>query len=284
MTLKAPASGRSAHRDARSYLASFCWDGDPFCPRCSEQNVYGLKDGRMRCGGCGYTFHDFSCRWINRVRVPPRYWVKIIDKFAFGQNTREIADSLMISYNTVFKALNVVRMAVACRDRHGARFVDERNEFVDFCARHRDSACDDPGELHCRAPVFGVRQENGRAVLELLDDCTGQDAVDMPVLKKLWREVVYTDFCRDYDGLVFSCCKRFREDRLPFRPDVRVGLDAAEGFWSFARKKLDTYHCLSPGNFPLYLKEQEFRHAHRDKDLTAALLRTVCRFVPNLDH
>lgn len=270
-------------QDAKTYLASFCWDGDPYCPRCAEQTIYNLKDGRMRCGGCGYTFHDFSCRWINRVQVPPRYWLKILDLFARGMNTREIADDLLISYNTAFKALNIIRLAVVHLADDAHKFLDEKNGFVDFCAAHRASLKN--GErLPCQAPVFGIRQQRDGLVLETLDGHTANSAMELPAMKKLWREVVYSDYYDRYDGLVFSCCKTFRDDN-PFPPvEAKFGLDAAEGFWAFARKNLAVYHCLSPENFPFYLKEQEFRYRHRHGDLISAMLGALCRFVPNLAH
>jgi transposase len=278
-----PVHAHPSKRDAKSYLASFCWDGDPFCPRCSESTVYNLKDGRMRCGGCGYTFHDFSRRWINRVQIPPRYWLKILDMYARGFNAREISDDLMVSYNTVFKALNVVRLAVVCLAADAGKFLDDNHGFVDFCAAHK-RALKDGRTISCRAPVFGIRHKKDEVELELIDELRGQEAFDLPALKKLWREIIYTDAWEGYDGLVFSCCKRFRDD-TPIPPiEAKLGLDAAEGFWAFARKNLSVYHCLSPENFPYYLKEQEFRYRHRDGDLISALLGALCRFVPNLAH
>lgn len=267
--------------DAKAYLASYCWDNGPFCPRCSESNVYALKDGRIRCGGCGYTFHDFTGRWINRVQLPPRYWLKIVDKFAQGSNTKEIAEALMISYNTVFKALHLIRLAVVSQGLDAHKFVDRRNEFVDFCSSHK-KVLKNAGEAPCQAPVFGVKQHNGAARLFLLDTCTGHEAMDLAPLKKLWREVVYTDYFQGFDGLIFSCCKSFRENKHIPETDIHLSLDASEGFWAFAKKRLAVYHCMSPENFPLYLKEQEFRYAHRDGGLRQALFRTLCRFVPNL--
>jgi transposase len=217
------------------------------------------------------------------VQIPPRYWLKILDMFARGYNTREIADGLMVSYNTVFKALNVVRLAVVCLAADACKFMDGNNGFIDFCAEHK-LALKSGRAIPCRAPVFGIRHKKDEVELELIDELCGHEAFDLPALKKLWREIIYTDAWDGYDGLVFSCCKRFR-DGTPLPPtEAKLGLDAAEGFWVFARNNLSVYHCLSPENFPYYLKEQEFRYRHRDGDLISALLGALCRFVPNLAH
>ena len=71
-TTKVPGSMRlfKGRTDAHGYFRDLCWQGGVFCPRCQSRRVYVLKEGRMRCGGCGYTFHDFSGRWINRVKIP----------------------------------------------------------------------------------------------------------------------------------------------------------------------------------------------------------------------
>jgi transposase len=176
-----------------------------------------------------------------------------------------------------------VRLAVACLSGEGERLIACRDRLTGFCAVHKRTAGEEK-ILRCLAPVFGVRLSRNGATLELLEDMRAHEAVELPTLKKIWREVFYTDHCLGFDGLLFSCCRRFRENRYLPLADSPVSLDSREGFWSFARRQLENYHCLSPENFPLYLKEQEFRYAHRQGDLVSALLAALCAFVPNLWH
>ncbi|NLP05694.1 DDE transposase, partial [Candidatus Fermentibacteria bacterium] len=66
MRLEAYESLISSPASARKYLLGFCWKNHQrHCPRCRTRKLYRLADGRRRCSKCGFTFHDFSGRWIN---------------------------------------------------------------------------------------------------------------------------------------------------------------------------------------------------------------------------
>ena len=40
-------------------------------------------------------------------------------------------------------------------------------------------------------------------------------------------------------------------------------INGLEGFWSYAKERLIKFHGISKENFPLYLKEMEFRYNNR---------------------
>jgi transposase len=48
-------------------------------------------------------------------------------------------------------------------------------------------------------------------------------------------------------------------------------INGIEGFWSYAKHKLYNYRGVSKSNFPLYLKEMEFRYNHRKENLLSLL-------------
>ena len=66
--------------------------------------------------------------------------------------------------------------------------------------------------------------------------------------------------------------KRINYGKHPADDDERVYLDKIEGFWSYAKERLQKFHGLSPQTFPYYLKELEFRYNHRNEDLFENLL------------
>lgn len=255
-------------------------DGD-FCPKCSEEKVYHLKDGRIRCKTCRYTFHTFTRRWINQVRLPSQVWWDVLELFAAGLNTKQVAAAVDVSYNTAYKALSTIRLALVDRYEKGTAFIDAKNEFADFCVRHR-RAKKTKEETPCMAPVFGLHMENGGPTrLDLMNDFGVEDIFSSGMIVKTWREIIYTDAFGDYVGLISSCCRRLRESKPTNGMDARVGMDAAGGFWAFAKRYLENYHCLSPETFPLYAKEAEFRFTHRHVDPVPLLAEALCRLVPN---
>ena len=67
---------------------------------------------RYRCKRCGYTFHDFSGRWINRLRISYKSWLWIIKFFEVELSSRRTAQQVGLSYPTVLKAITILHLAI----------------------------------------------------------------------------------------------------------------------------------------------------------------------------
>ncbi len=63
----------------------------------------------------------------------------------------------------------------------------------------------------------------------------------------------------------------------------KVYINGLEGFWSWAKERLIKYHGVSKANFPLYLKELEFRYNHRHTDMFEKVADYLCDLVPKLE-
>src|SRR3972149_8253822 len=104
--------GKMGNR-ARLFFKKACTKtGRIFCARCRSRTIYRILGKQYRCKRCGYTFHDFSGRWISRLRISYKSWLWII-KFIEGElSTRKIAQQVGLSYPTVLKAITIVRLAI----------------------------------------------------------------------------------------------------------------------------------------------------------------------------
>lgn len=49
-------------------------------------------------------------------------------------------------------------------------------------------------------------------------------------------------------------------------------INGIEGFWSYAKERFHKYHGINMTNYPLYLKEMEFRFNHRNEDVFKLLV------------
>ena len=62
-------------------------------------------------------------------------------------------------------------------------------------------------------------------------------------------------------------------------------INGIEGFWSFAKERFHKYHGISKTNYPLYVKEMEFRFNNRNENVFK-LLMDICivrgQFSPDL--
>jgi len=52
----------------------------------------------------------------------------------------------------------------------------------------------------------------------------------------------------------------------------RNHINGIEGFWSFAKERFHKYHGISKTNYPLYIKEMEFRFNNRNENVYKLLI------------
>ena len=265
------------------WFRRLCWDNSPFCIRCHEKKVYTLKDDRYRCPSCGYTFHDFTGRFIGRCALGPEAWLGMLHHFAAGDTARRTAATLGTAYNTAHKALTTIRLALAATSPDARSLLDQDMELMNFCP---DDPAPEPGEhcRRCRSPVFALADTGSGVRFVHLPDLRPREVMTTPLAKNQWLVFLYTDRFQEYDSLIFSCCRFARRD---FKPGMALGsvhLDRRSIFWSFAKPLLARYHCITPQTTPLYLKEMEFRFNHRHADLLPLVARHLCALMPDHEY
>lgn len=264
-------------------IRSLCWPrGSRFCPRCRARRVYLLAGGRLRCSLCGYTFRDVSGRWIGNGALAPAQWIELARLFAAEESALSMAKTLGLSYNTAYKSLTALRFSIA------AQSLDARELFGPACLgrflKGRKLIVPPRTEAGRSHSVFGIIEKQGWVFIDLISRITPEDVFHFGLQFHLTLtrlgSIVYTDRYRQYDGLILCA-----DESLPLYSirgrKGRVFMDqAVHGFWEFARSRLKIYKGVSPGRFPLYLKELEFRYNHRGEDLVPLLLDCLCAFVP----
>ena len=91
-----------------------------FCPRCRCRKLYKLREGRYRCSRCQYTFHEFSGRWINQGRLTCVQWLSLIKLFELEVSVRKMAQQMGLSYGTVYRAIQTIRLAIVSQAQDAA--------------------------------------------------------------------------------------------------------------------------------------------------------------------
>lgn len=81
-------------------------------------------------------------------------------------------------------------------------------------------------------------------------------------------------FC-GYRHLKIDHSKRFSSGK--------VYINCLEGLWSWAKDRLIKHRGISKENFPLYLKELEFRYNNRNNDIFEIVADYLCALVPKLN-
>lgn len=275
-------AGARDEEAARRYFLGLCWpDESRFCVKCGEKSPYALKTGRLRCSRCGYTFHDFSGRWINSGNLSSASWLELLRLFAAEKTTKGIAVRLGISYNTAYKAVSAVRTAILAHALD-ARSLLGPESGLDLSASNKNKTA---GKAR-HGPVFGIIEERGFAFVDYLPDFSPETILHFKLNFMLRTTrlggIVFTGRYRNYSTLV--CCPgddlepgyfHAEESSSPFEQDSE--------FWVYARERITKFHGVTKQRFPFYLKELEFRFNHRRQDIMPILAQYLCNLVPKFD-
>lgn len=240
---------------ARRYLLRFCWeDGAPHCPRCRCAKIYHLREGRLRCSQCGYTFHDFSDRWINSARLTCRQWLQLTHLFEQDLSTRKISTSVGVSYDTAYRAVSAIRQSLPAVGQDDLR-VESSSE---------------------SSPVFGIKAAERRIEADVLPDIHPTQILAHDSRKYKLSSVVFSVGHEKWDALVFSCGP---EVLKPFRDCLEGPLwngHEVAGFLRYSSRRLAKHRNISPRRFPLYMRELVFRFNNRDRSLFVLLVGRLC--------
>ena len=273
----------SSENRARNYLSKKCLkNGHRFCPRCSHRKLYKLKDNRRRCSRCRYTFHDFTGRWINRGRLSCIQWLSIFKLFELEVSVRKITDQMNLSYNTVYGAIQTIRYAILAHAEDGPDLLSGEIELDEAYFGGRRKGNRGRGAAG-KIPVFGILERQGKVRVSVVQDVSAETLLNLTLKTVRRGSIVYTDKFRSYDSLMFCGYRHLKVDHQKRFASGKVYINGLEGFWSWAKERLIKYHGVSKTNFPLYLKELEFRYNHRHIDLFEKVADYLCDLVPKLE-
>jgi transposase len=125
--------------------------------------------------------------------------------------------------------------------------------------------------------VFGIFKRNGSVYTEVVPDCKKATLQAIIRGRVAVEAVIHSDGWRGYDGLVdvgYSKHLRVNHGSNEFvRGNSHV--NGIEGFWSFAKRRLQKFNGVLPETFNLHLKECEYRFNNRDKNLYREMLKLL---------
>lgn len=282
MDLKSFESLIKSENSARLFLAKLCWKNSRrFCTRCRSRKIYRIVGKRFRCKRCGYTFHDFTGRWVNRLRISYKNWLWVIKLFELELSARRIAQQTGLSYPTVLKAVNAIRTAIVASSSDASDLLGGVVEMDESYFGGRRKGKRGRGAAG-KVPVFGILERNGVVKVEAVKDVKARTLLDLTVKTVRRGSIVYTDKFKGYDSLMFCGYRHINLDHKKFFANGKVYINGVEGFWSYAKERLIKFHGISKEKFPLYLKEMEFRYNNRGKSLFNLLAQNLCNLVPDL--
>lgn len=265
---------------AKYFLRSLCWKNyRRFCPRCRGYRVYRFTGTTYRCKECRYDFHDFTGRWLNRLRISCRDWLWIVKLFELELSALKIAQQLELSYPTVLKAVTTIRLAILAhaRDRDDFLLGEVEMDEAYFGGKRKGKR---GRGAPSKVPVFGILEREGQVRVEVVKNVTAETLLGLTVKTVRRGSIVYTDKYSSYDSLMFCGYRHLKVDHSKRFASGKVYINGIEGFWSYAKERLIKHHGISKWKFPLYIKEMEFRYNHRRE----ALFPILCQYLASLEE
>jgi transposase len=275
MPLKSLESLFQSERRSHLHLVNAAWrQNRRFCVRCHSQKIYRLGDKRYRCAHCGYTFHDFTRRWIGELNLTARQWLWIVKLFELEIPPTQLAKEVGISYPTALKAIYLIRRAIA----QGSG--DPHIPSVDSDVATGTQAEGRAGGAKFQGRAFGLLQREDKIHVIPIENLKSEAVLqEQPKFAKQ-GSIIFTGPFRQYDGLILwryrlssSAAKQFAGGKPAFD-----GLDA---FWNFARPRLGKFHRSSDQDLYYFLMELAFRYEHRDRELFDTVISLMTRLMPN---
>ncbi len=205
------------------------------------------------------------------MKLPLRDWLWLVKLFELEISARKVSQQLGISYPTVLKAFHLIRKAITAhadgRDSLLNGEVELNQTYFEDRRRNRPSH---------KIPVFGILERKGQVRVEILKEITAEEMLNKTVKTVRRGSVVYTDRFNGYDALMFCGYKHIRMNSGKRFTRKEVYINGVDGFWSYAKERINKFHGVSREKFPFYLKEMEFRYNHRNKPIFDKLVCYLC--------
>jgi transposase len=269
MPLKSLESLFRSERRSYLHLVSEAWrQNRRFCVRCESSKIYRLADKRYRCARCGYTFHDFTRRWIGELNLTARQWLWVIKLFELEIPPAQLAKEVGISYPTALKAIYLIRRAIA----------QASGEAGSANSAGSAESVDEAVGMETTGRVFGLIEKDRQIRVTVVSKLGAEEIFGAHGKFARQGPIIFTEPFGDYAGLLLW--------RLRLPPGLaksftsKPPLEGFHGFWAFARSRLSRFHRSSDQDFYYFLTELAFRYQHRDEELFDSLVRLVTQLMP----
>ena len=212
------------------------------CPYC-QAPLYGLGDGMFKCRRCR---RKLSPRRHTKVR-------KLIGAFCHGENALECAARLGYSYVSVHTHFDSFRQLCA-------RISEEQYEAL----RHKP--CEYEEYFYLERSKRGRKNAVFDAHNFLTFDYEGHlYTIVMPSLTQFRQQFIDDNL----ESVYAAEFVRFKRQSRLIRISQRY--NSIVRFWEFFEQSILRYKGVSRENFPLYLKEMEFKFNHAPEQQSALL-------------
>jgi transposase-like protein len=219
-------------------------------------------------------------RYAIRARISEHQFRQIVRLFALDLDATQIAALSGLNRNTINRYLRGIRERIAEYCESQSPFSGEIEVDESYFGARRIKGKRGRGAFG-KTAVFGVFKRNGCVYTEIVPDCRKTTLQGIIRGRVTLDSVIYSDGWRGYNGLVdvgYGKHLRVNHGQDEFVRG-KTHINGIEGFWGFAKSRLNRFRGMNKHTFYLHLKECEFRFNYRKQDLYHLILK-LCRNRP----
>ena len=196
---------------------------------------------------------------LKRCRLRKETQCQLIEYFILQVTARSAADMLEIQANSAalfYRKIRLVIFDVLSRESDTVFSGEiELDESYFGGVRKGKRGRGASGKV----PVFGLLKRGGKVYTQVISDTKSETLMPIIVKKIKPDSVVYTDCYGSYNALDVSEFKHYRINHSVLFASKHNHINGIENFWNQAKRVLRKYNGIPKKNFPLFLKECEFR-------------------------
>jgi len=235
------------------------------CFYCSKYGLYRLKDRRLKCRNCKAYYS------LAKLKKD----LQILYFFYLELSARKAARELGTSYKSVHDRYMLFRLGIAGHLDKEFTKLKGKLELDEAYFGGKRKGKRGRGAYN-KAIVFGILERNGKVYTRVVPNVSAETLMGEIKAKSRKGSVFYTDCFKSYNSL-----KQYgKHSRINHSKAFGKGhnhINGIEGFWSYSKERFHKYHGINRQNYPLYLKEMEFRFNHRDDDVFKLLVDIIMR-------
>ena len=214
---------------------------------------------------------------ITRCKISKKLQGQLLGYFVAEVTARTAADLLTLNRNSASLYYRKIREVITWH------LAQEANEYFAgeveldesyFGGRRKGKRGRGAGG---KVVVFGILKRGGKVYTRVIEDTKTKTL--MPIIQRKIRpdSIVYTDCYRSYNALDVSEFRHFRINHSTHFVDSKYNhINGIENFWNQAKRVLRKYNGIPKDNFPLFLKECEFRFNYGTPKEQLKMLKKWC--------
>ena|SRR3990170_5185700 len=248
-------------------LTSF-WLGRK-CVFCGKRKVCHTSRGYIKC---------LSCKRQKSLKRLRRELLVLLG-FVEQRPAYQVAVEYGLSYQAVSRIFREIRILLYHQCELEGRKLSGKIEIDDAYFGGKRKGKRGRGAAG-KSVVLGLLEREGKVYAKVVETLTAPHLMGIIRRKTRKGSVYYTDTFTSYNSL-----RQFGKHLQVNHNKTLVGrrnhhhINGIEGFWSYTKHKLYNYRGVSKSNFPLYLKEMEYRYNHRRENILEYIMQLYFGYV-----